>query len=326
MTYAKTRISALLLATSAMVVAMPAMAGGVAAGTLIENTATATFTSGGLEQTLDSNTVVLQVDELLDVTVASQDGGGLPLTSTSAVLTFEVTNIGNGSEAFFLSADPNVTGNDFDVTITGIAIDVDGDGEYDPSIDELLAPGEATPLLLADGTLTVFVLVEAPAGVEDAELSKVNLTAEAATGTGPQGTVFEGEGTGGSDAVVGTTNADSDSDGSLIARIVSVELTKSAVVLDPFGGDEVLPGSVVTYTITAEVTGTGEVDGLVVSDIIPAGTTYQAGSLALDSGDLTDAADGDAGEGSSAGVEVSLGTVAAGSTHAVSFSVTVNED
>jgi len=324
MTYAKNRITALLLAGTAAMTATPALAGGVAAGTLIENTASATYTTVAGPQTVDSNTVTLRVDELLDVTIASQDSGAVAVGSGTAVLTFEITNIGNGPEAFRLTADPVVTGNDFAVTIDGIAYDADGNGEYDPAIDILLGAAEATPALAADGTLTVFVLASAPAGLADADLSKVNLLAEATTGTGAPGTVFGGAGAGGSDAVAGTTGADADTDGSLVARIVAVALTKSASVLDPFGGEEVLPGAVVTYTILASVSGSGDVADLVVSDIIPAGTTYQPGSLALGSTALTDLADGDAGEGADSGVEVSLGTVAAGSDLSIRFNVTVD--
>ena len=324
MNYAKSRITSILLAGTALLAATPAFAGGVAAGTLIENTASATYTTGSGSQTVGSNTVSLQVDELLDVTVASQDGGAVAVTSGTSVLTFEITNIGNGPEAFLLTADPVVTGNDFTATITGIAYDVDGNGEYDPATDRLLAAGEASPVLDADGTLTVFVLASTTAGLADADLSKVSLLAEAVTGTGAPGTVFGGAGVGGSDAVAGTTGADADADGSLIARIVSVGLAKSATVLDPFGGNEVLPGAVVTYTITAKVTGSGDVADLVVSDVIPAGTTYQPGSLKLGSAGLTDTADGDAGKANTAGVAVALGTVSPGTETSIHFNVTVD--
>jgi uncharacterized repeat protein (TIGR01451 family) len=326
MKHVKTLSTALLLAGTALFVATPAMAGGVAAGTLIENTATATFSVGGDPQTVDSNTVTLRVDELLDVTVASQDAGPVAINAGSAVLTFELTNIGNGPEAFLLTADPAVTGNDFDGIISGIAYDLDGNGQYDAGTDYLLGASEATPDIAADGTLTVFVLVDSPGSLTDADLSQVNLMAAAVTGTGAPGTAFAGEGAGGGDAVVGTTGADGDDNGQLVARIIAVSLSKSASVLDPFGGAEVLPGSVVTYTITATVTGSGAIDDLLVTDAIPAGTTYQPGSLALDSAALTDAAGDDAGEGGVAGIAVTLGTVTAGSAHDISFNVTVDED
>lgn len=324
MTYAKTRIYSALLAVASLGLAAPALATGVAAGTLIENTASATFTTGSGTQTVDSNTVVLQVDELLDVTVASQDSGAVPISTSGAVLTFEVTNIGNGPEAFDLTVNPALPGNDFDAVVTGIAIDQDGDGLYDPALDLLLTPGASTPVIAADAALTVFVLVDSPGGVPDADLSQVNLLAEAVTGFGAPGTVFAGAGVGGSDAVAGATGADADANGSLIAQVVAVALNKSASVSDPFGGSEALPGAVVTYTITANVSGSGSVDGLLVSDNIPAGTTYQAGSLSLDSAPLTDLADADAGEASAAAIAVDLGTVAAGSAYSIQFNVTID--
>ena len=108
--------------------ATPVLAAGVTAGTLIENTATASFDEAGTPRSVDSNTVTVRVDELLDVTVTSLDTGPISTTRGNAVLTFEVTNPGNGPEAFLLTADPAVAGNDFDVTVRGVAIDSDGNG------------------------------------------------------------------------------------------------------------------------------------------------------------------------------------------------------
>ena len=63
-----------------------------------------------------------------------------------------------------------------------------------------------------------------------------------------------------------------------------------------------------------------------MTDAIPAGTTYVAGTLALDAAALTDAADTDAGTASqSAGVAVTLGSVAAGTTRAITFNVTLDQ-
>ena len=63
-----------------------------------------------------------------------------------------------------------------------------------------------------------------------------------------------------------------------------------------------------------------------MTDAIPAGTTYVPGSLALDAGALTDAADADAGTASNTGgISVTLGNTAAGSTRRVTFDVTVDQ-
>ena len=48
--------------------------------------------------------------------------------TTTAVLRYKITNTGNGPEAFTLTANPAVTGNAFNTTVTGLAIDVNGNG------------------------------------------------------------------------------------------------------------------------------------------------------------------------------------------------------
>ncbi len=303
----------------------PALADGVGAGTLIENTATATYEDGEGPQTVDSNTVVVRVDELIDVTVTSLDSGPIGVQSGEAVLTYELTNQGNGPEAYELTANPAVAGNDFDTTVVNIAVDTNGNGTYDPGVDEILTAPETTQLLDADEVLRVFVIVTVPTGVTDGRASDVELLAEAVTGTGAPGTVFAGRGVDGGDAIVGATGADDSAVGTLIVGITSVDLTKSVSVTDPFGGTNAVPGSVATFTIVANVAGSGSVDDLVVTDAIPEGTTYVDGTLTLDSVDLTDASGDDAGEASDTdGISVDLGTVAGGTVHSITFDVTVD--
>lgn len=302
-----------------------ATAGGIDAGTLIENTAQATYDNGSGPQTVDSNTVTVTVDELLDVSVVSLDGGAVSTAPGSEVLTFEITNTGNGPEAYLLTADPSVPGNDFDTTIDGIAVDTNGNGVYDPGVDQILTGPETTASLDPDQSLTVFVLVTVPGTAADTETSEITLTASAVTGTGVPGTIFAGAGEGGSDAVVGSNGAQASANGSLVVGITTVSLVKSAVIADPFGGSTAVPGATITYTISAIVTGSGSVDNLVVSDGYPAGTTYVASSLALNGSGLTDAAGDDAGEANATAISVNLGTVAGGTTQDITFNVTIDE-
>lgn len=324
MNYAAFRFAALgtsLCASLAMGGA--AHAAGIPAGTLIENTASASYNTGGPTQSIDSNTVSFQVAELIDVAVASQDSSALPVTS-STVLTFSVTNTGNGPEAFVLTADPAVAGNDFDAIVDGLAIDTNNNGIYDAGVDTLLANGGSSAALAPDEALTVFVLLTAPGGMTDGQTSQVRLLAEAETGTGTPGTVFAGAGESGVDAVVGSTGADDDDLGALIASLATVSLVKSASIADPFGGTQPVPGAVVTFTLEATVVGSGSINDLLITDTIPASTTYSAGTLALDTASLTDATDADAGEASASGIAVNLGTVAAGTTHSVTFQVEID--
>ena len=318
------RAFASTLALSVFLAAPAAYAAGVEAGTLIENTATATYEDGTGSVSVPSNTVTLRVDEVLDVTVTSLNSGPVSASSGSAVLTFEVTNIGNGPEAFRLTANPAISGNDFDTEIESIAVDTNGNGTYDPGVDQILTAPETTEVLDAGEAIKVFVITTIPGLVVDGQESTVDLLAEAVTGTGTPGTVFAAQGVDGGDAIVGGNGADDNATGSIIIGITTVDLVKSATVSDPWGGTSAVPGAVVSYTITANVTGRGTVSDLVVADLFPAGTTYAAGTLALDAAGLTDAADTDAGESSATGISVDLGTVAGGTSHSVTFDVTID--
>ncbi|MGB3752745.1 MAG: hypothetical protein WA954_02485 [Parerythrobacter sp.] len=318
---------ALVPALAMAVLAAPAAyAAPTPAGTTIENTASASFTtpSGG-SQTVQSNQVDILVDELLDNAVSWQDGSAVSINNT-ATLVFRITNTGNGPEAFTLDADPNVAGNDFNVTVDNLAIDVNQDGVYTAADDTLVSNGASSPVIAAGDFVQVLILVTAPAGAQDTDTSVVNLEATAVTGSGPAGTTFAGQGANGSDAVVGATTAQQDDDGTLIASVAAVTLVKSSVVVDPFNGSKSVPGSTITYTLQANVTGGGTVNGLVISDTIPTGTTYTPGSITFNGATQTDAADTDASTGSQAGgVSVNLGNVASPSTSTVTFAVTIDK-
>lgn len=295
------------------------------AGTLIENTAVASYDDGGGARTINSNTVTVRVDELLDVTVTALDPGPVSTRPGDAVLTFELTNQGNGPEAFSLLANPAVAGNDFDVVVRSVAIDSNGNGVYDAGVDEILAAPQTTAVLAPDAALTVFVLVTVPDGASDTQISAVDLTAQAVTGSGAPGTVFAGAGVDGGDAIVGTSGAIATARGALIVGMASVELVKSVVLRDPFGGTGAVPGTIATFTIVARVTGSGTINDLIVTDVIPAGTTYAPGTLALDSAGLSDANDGDAGSASdAAGIAVDLGDFTANASRTVTFDVVID--
>jgi uncharacterized repeat protein (TIGR01451 family) len=148
--------------------------------------------------------------------------------------------------------------------------------------------------------------------------------AAATTGTGAPGTSFAGQGEGGGDAVVGATGADSSDDGIYRVSAASVALTKAASVAGPFGGTGPVPGAVITYTLTATVSGTGTVNNVAVADPIPAGTTYRPDSLTLEGSPLTDAADTDAGRFTGSGIAVGLGSVGAGTTRTITFQVEID--
>lgn len=307
--------------------ATPALAGGTPAGTNITNVATATYElANGNEASVDSNKVTLVVDELLDVTVASAEPAdviGSPAL-TGAVLRFTVTNAGNGSEAFELVAAANGGGDDFDPVVTGVILDSNGNGAYDAGVDLPYVGGANDPELAPDEAKSVFVLSTLPAGVTDAQRGKVQLQARAKTGSGTPGTAFAGAGQGGGNAVVGATGGAADDEAWYKIAAAAIAFAKSAIVADPFGGTTQGPGAIVTYTLTATVTGSGSLANVRVTDPVPEGTTYQAGSIVLDAGALTDAQDADRGRFTGSAIEVGLGTLAAGSTRTIRFQVKID--
>ena len=105
------------IALAALLYGAAANAVGTIAGSRIDNAAQADYQMSGVDQpAVSSNTVSMVVDELLDVVVTSTDATAVDVTSPSSgsVLTFDVTNTGNGSEAFQLAVTTTLTGNDFD--------------------------------------------------------------------------------------------------------------------------------------------------------------------------------------------------------------------
>lgn len=300
-----------------------AWAKGVPAGDVIESKAQAKFDNGKGAQTVESNTVSILVDEVLDAALSSLNAGPVATGPGSAILAFELTNSGNGPEAFRLTVNPAVVGDDFDPEIGGIAVDTNGNGVYDPGIDQPLASAVTDPLA-ADSSVKLFVLLTVAANVANGSEGRVELTAEALTGTGTPGTLFDARGVNGGDAIVGLSGAASKASGTVVMGTTSVNLVKSAAIADPFGGITVMPGATITYTIMTQVEGIGSVDNLVVVDGIPAGTTYRPGTLKLGGVPLTDSPGDDAGKASAAGVEVTLGTVAGGNAQSITFQVSIN--
>ena len=295
------------------------------AGTTISNTASATFDSGGGPQTINSNRVDLLIDELLDVTVESNNPTDVPTTpgATQQVLSFRVTNIGNGVENFVLSTIANAGGDNYDPVVTQVYIDANGNNSFDPATDTLYTPGSGDPLIQPETGITVFVIATTPGTVVDGNRGIVSLVAAAKTGTGAPGNSFAGQGEGGGDAVVGLTGADADDQGAFIVSAATVTLIKSATITNSLGTADPIPGATITYTIVATVAGSGSVSGLAITDNIPADTTYLPGSIKLGGSVLSDAVDTDAGDYNGTRINVALGTVAGGQTRTATFQTTI---
>lgn len=310
--------------------AVPIVAQSTPACTDIVNQATATYTIGTEEFTKSSNATSTLVAQLLDVTVVWQDAAGITVSPGDAdeVLTFLVTNTGNATDSYLLEGVSSLPDDDFDPVLGNLYLDSNSSGTYDPGVDDLYVAGGNDPVLDAGESIIVFLLNDIPPDLADGDRGDSRLTAVSNVGTGDPGTVIPETTECGADAVVGLSGGSSSDTGTYVVSTVIVEVVKSAAVSDPFGGVEPVPGAAITYTITASFSGSGTAEGVVVTDAIPASTTYKAGTLALNGASLTDPKDADSGDvgGTTPGVvTVSLGDMPAGSAdQVIVFSVVIN--
>lgn len=276
----------------------PASAVGTAAGSIIENTAIVDYELAGTPLTLQSNTTTIAVAERIDVTVTLQSPQTLVTPGeTGRALLYTVTNTGNGTEAFQLSIDSVIAGDDFDPTpaVPAVYFDTDGSGDFNAG-DQAYTAGVNDPDLLADESISVFLVNDIPGSLANGQIGRTELTATAETGTGAPGTVYAGQGDGGVNAVIGLTGGEAIDTGEYLVSDVLVDVLKSQLVADPFGGSEAIPGATLTYTIVVNITSAGDATASVVRDTIPTFSSYVPNSLTLNGGAISDATDGDAGE------------------------------
>jgi uncharacterized repeat protein (TIGR01451 family) len=322
---------ALRLVVGTLCAALPVAASalGTAAGTNIQNTATVNFSIGGTPSSTTSNVSSVAVAEIVDVVIALQSATvSVPAGATGETLVFLVTNAGNGNETFALALDSVLVGDDFDPVpaVPSLYFDTDLSGDLSGP-DTPYVQGANDPALAADASVRVIAVNAIPGGLADGLRGRSELEATAATGTGPPGTVFAGQGLGGVDAVVGTSGGTAAVFGEYLVGDIQLSAVKSQTVQDPFGGNRPVPGATIAYQVVVTALGTGTALGASFVDAVPANTTYVTGSLRLNGAALSDAADGDAGAftAAPAGVAVGLGDLTAGSgPQTIVFNVTID--
>jgi uncharacterized repeat protein (TIGR01451 family) len=326
----------LALSLTAWFVGAGAHAVGTAAGTNIANSASVTADVGGAPVSATSNPNVITVAEVIDVDVTLLSVGNVLTASpaTGRVLTYRVSNTGNGIDSFALAVNDALGGDAFDPVFASIYLDANGNGLYDPGVDTLYAPGVNDPLLDArsptQDAVVVFALNDIPGALASGALGESELLATSRTGTGPAGTVVAGAGEAGTDAIIGTSAGDDVARGTYQVSSVALTVAKSSVVSDPFGGAQPVPGAHITYTLVVSVTGSGTADATTLTDAIPANTTYVAGSMTRNGAALTDANDApvdaaDFGLTTPGAITVGLGDLPAGGPpETVTFQVTIN--
>ncbi len=277
---------------------------GTTAGTTISNTAQASYTVNGVQQTASSNAATFVVDLKANLTVAPF-GGNTPVTigESGAVLKFTVTNNTNGTQDFLLTHVQSFlgglfAGDNFNVDNVRIIADSNGDNEY-TAADTLDYINE----LGADQTRTVFIIADVPAN-QQAALASVTLIAQIAQGgdaTKAGDALVSNALAANRDGVVDVVFADNDSgfgDAAfngygrstlayeITTRNVDLTIVKSStVVSDPINllvTPKAIPGAIVRYCmVVRNATVATPARNVNLTDLIPVNTTYEAGSLSV---------------------------------------------
>jgi uncharacterized repeat protein (TIGR01451 family) len=307
-----------------------APAAGTPANTTISTQATASYQIGAAAMTQASNILTATVAELLDVHVTWQDSTAVVVycQDTDRILTFRITNTGNGDESFTLTASSAQSGGHFDPTLSALYLDSNGNDLYDAGIDTLYVAGSNDPALAPDAAMTVFALNNIPNDLTDGETGHCRITASSKTGTGSPGDFLVGQGDGGTDAVIGLSGAVADTMGTYAVSNARISVVKTATVVDPRNGSLPTTGAVITYQVQIQATGSGSVQSVVFNDPIPDHTTFRPDSLRLNGILLSDAADtdaGDVGANTIDSVSVYLGNLAVNSpVQTITFDVTID--
>ena len=292
----------------ALLAASQAHAVGTAANTPVSNTATANYNIGGTPAAAVQDTVVFNVDEIVDVTVTATGGiTSVDTPDTDRIVFFDVQNLGNGDETFDIGL-IQVGTEDFDPIFSAAAdvfIDSNDNGTFEPGVDAVFDPTTTDLTLAADEIERIFVRSDIPAALTDGDIGTLTLSTDTRTAGlagQPAGTVSANNGTGGVNAVVGATTGSASADQSYVVTTVVVTVTKTVEsVNDRLGAGDtnvassLVPGAYVTYLITVTVDGTGTAESLTITDSLAGGAdiAYVTGSSTLGATVTTDAADGD---------------------------------
>lgn len=265
------------------------LAGGTPPGTVISNQATVDYTdaNGNPLQAL-SNVVTTTVTQQASV-IVDPDRASNADPGDVVYYAHVVTNASNAADTI------NLTASSSQGWVLAIYHDVGIIGAYEPGID---LPVTDTGVLAVDATFNILVSVSVPAATASGAVDVTTVTGTSVYDNGV------------SDIATDTTT--------VTAPTLSV--VKSVLPAGPQP-----PGTVLTYTIVVTNNGNAQANTVVLTDPIPANTTYQAGTITFNAAPRTDAVDPDNAEFSANTVTVNVGTLAAtGGSATVSFQVQID--
>ena len=304
-----------------------ATAAGTSAGSVITNTATVTYSVASSQHT-KSDSINLTVDEVINVDITSTGNTDVTANENNAVLAYQVTNLGNGSEDFSFT---NALSGDFNPTSVTVYYEpFNAGGNTFDGTETTYTPGSSLTFS-EDQSYVVYVVSNIPSTPASGDSATVTIEAVSQTpgaSSAALGDILAGEGTSGSDAVVAIAQGRDSDAGNYNVNDVSVTIDKTiAGVTANVGGQVVngqyIPGATVTYLITVVVTG-GTAESLSIIDTVPTDMTYVANTIEKDDNTTTFAAEPDTAYDSlNRTVSVPFGNKADG-TYRIRFNATIN--
>lgn len=311
------------------------------AGTNISNQARLRFTVQNSPGEIQSNIATFTVVQLLGVAVSSLDATDVGVNSPdlTRILTFRVTNIGNGTESYRLSRDDALPGDQFDPITPSNPVAAlylenglqPGFQATGPNADTPYVLGSNDPQIAAGGDRVIYLVSSIPSGQAYQDRGGSRLIATSAqsdvVGKAP-GTGLPPLAVNSLERVVGLSRGQANAVGSYRVTGVQTTLIKTVIkVLDPQGGALVMPGAVLTYRLIGEMRGVGTATSYNIIDSLPAQVRYKNGSLVVNGAAQTDTADADFSEVDTSAVphilRVRLGSRSAPFLATVEFDVIV---
>lgn len=323
------RASLAVVALGVIGVSPSAFAAGTDYGTDITNTASVNYSVSGVPQTVIRSSptgnstpgtagtaTTFEVDKRV-IFVTEETNGAATVTSpglTNVVTVFRVSSTTNGTQEFGLTANnatspPTIFGraDAFDMTAGTFTIHVSAAACTTATMATPTYAGEAASTFVAipeDECRYVFVRATTPSSAANGQAATVILTATAAV-AGSSGATAETQ-TAAADnaAAVEVVFAEAGTaDGNVVRNGVSfaydqyfvgtLTVTKTAAVIsDGFsaaGQAKAIPGAVIEYTISVQNNGLATT-AATLTEIIPANTTYVAGSTTLNGAAVSDVA------------------------------------
>jgi uncharacterized repeat protein (TIGR01451 family)/fimbrial isopeptide formation D2 family protein len=321
--------------TSYIVEAQVRINADVSAGTTIDNMCTAIYRPGtpypgggptGPQITVSTAPDSITVTQVNAIALATTQGNQSGNPGDKLAYKFTVTNNGNASDTI------NLTFSSTAGRAWLFYADSNGNGTYDSGTDAALTDSDAdgkidTGLMLKYSTMTVFAVATIPPGTGDGVTDLLTVT-----GTSKNDPTKTGS--------VSWTTTTTAPNLSVLKEIISIQAPAAeggalctATNTATGAPCTIIPGSIITFLVTATNNGTGNATNVSITDTISPYQTYATGSLYTGSsvgsltGPKTEASDGDNAQfdgsivstGKSGGI-----TLGHSGTWVLQFKVTVN--